>query len=89
MAIESLAAERPVVATRVGGTATVVEDGESGFLEPLGDTAALAARLAALAAAPAQRAAQGRYGAAHVQERFAMDRMAAEVEGVYRELLSR
>ena len=38
MAIESLAAERPVVATRVGGTATVVEDGESGFLEPLGDT---------------------------------------------------
>jgi glycosyltransferase involved in cell wall biosynthesis len=89
MAIESLAAGRPVVATRVGGTATVVEDGESGFLEPLGDTAALAARLAALAAAPAERAALGRCGAARVQERFAMDRMAAEVEAVYHELLSR
>ncbi len=32
VAIESLAAERPVVATAAGGTGTVVTDGESGFL---------------------------------------------------------
>ena len=42
VAIESLAAERPVVATRAGGTATVVTDGESGYLLPVGDTAGLA-----------------------------------------------
>ena len=31
-AIEALAAERPVVATRVGGVPDVVRDGEDGFL---------------------------------------------------------
>ena len=56
VAIESLAAERPVVATRAGGTATVVADGESGFLEPVGDTDALAGRLAELARDPELRA---------------------------------
>ena len=42
VAIESLAAERPVVATRAGGTATVVLDGESGYLLPVGDVDGLA-----------------------------------------------
>ena len=36
-AIESLAAGRPVVATRVGGVPDVVRDGEDGFLVELGD----------------------------------------------------
>ena len=42
VAIEALAAARPVVATRAGGTGTVVRNGESGYLEAIGDTAALA-----------------------------------------------
>ena len=56
VAIESLAAERPVVATRAGGTATVVTDGESGFLAAIGDIDALAGRLAELARDPELRA---------------------------------
>ena len=52
VAIESLAAERPVVATRAGGTATVVTDGESGYLLPVGDTAGLALRVGRARARP-------------------------------------
>lgn len=47
-AAEAAAAGLPVVAARVGGLPDIVADGESGFLVPPGDTAALTARLAAL-----------------------------------------
>ena len=87
VAIESLAAERPVVATRAGGTGAVVGDGESGFLLPVGDTAGLARRLVELARDPELRRRLGRHGAADVRTRFATARMANEIEAVYRRLL--
>jgi glycosyltransferase involved in cell wall biosynthesis len=88
VAIESLAAERPVVATRAGGTGTVVVDGESGFLLEVGDTYGLARRLVELARDPELRARLGRNGAADVRTRFAMGRMVDELEAVYRRLLA-
>ena len=45
VAIEALAAGVPVVATDAGGTGTVVDDGETGLLAPVGDVPALAAHL--------------------------------------------
>jgi glycosyltransferase involved in cell wall biosynthesis len=87
VAIEALAAARPVVATRAGGTGTVVRNGESGYLESIGGTAALAARLAALARDPELRARMGARGAEDVRARFAVGRMADEVEAIYRRLL--
>jgi glycosyltransferase involved in cell wall biosynthesis len=83
VAIESLAAERPVVATAAGGTATVVVEGESGYLLPIGDTDGLAQRLAELARDPELRARLGAKGAADVRSRFATGRMADELEAVY------
>jgi glycosyltransferase involved in cell wall biosynthesis len=41
--VESLAVGTPVIATRVGGVAEVVEDGGNGLLVPVGDADALAA----------------------------------------------
>ena len=86
VAIEALAAGRPVVATRAGGTGTVVDDGESGFLAPVGDTAALAARLASWPAIPS--CARGWASAGpRMRARFSVGRMADEVEAIYRRLL--
>lgn len=59
--IEAMAAGLPVVATRCGALADLVVDGVTGHLVPVGDDAALAARLAELAADPDLRA---RFGAA-------------------------
>ena len=87
VAIESLAAGRPVVATRAGGTATVVRDRESGYLLEIGDVEGLAARLVELARDPELRRRLGEAGAADVRERFATARMADEIETVYRRLL--
>jgi len=82
-AIEALAAGRPVVATNVGGTATVVDDGETGFLAPAGDVEALAAHLDRLARDRALRTRMGELGAARMAERFSTARMVADLEGVY------
>ena len=87
VAIEALAAARPVVATRAGGTGTVVRNGESGYLEAIGDTQALADRLAALARDPTLQQRMGEAGAEDVRARFAVARMADEVEAIYDRLL--
>ncbi len=57
--IESMAAGLPVVATDCGALRDLVTDGEQGFVVPVGDSAALAQRLATLAEDPALRRRQG------------------------------
>jgi len=43
--IEAMAAAKPIVATQVGGIPDLVADGETGYLVPVGDAAALACGL--------------------------------------------
>ena len=86
--IEALAAERPVVATRVGGVPDVVRDGEDGFLVEAGATDDLADRLGRLARDPALRARMGKKGRERVLPRYAVERLVDEVDEVYRSLLS-
>ena len=85
--IEALAAERPAVATRVGGIPDVVRDGVDGFLVDSDEPDALAERLAELAADPLRRAAMGEAGRARVLERYAVDRLVDDVDALYRQLL--
>jgi glycosyltransferase involved in cell wall biosynthesis len=47
-ALEAMACGVPPVATRIGGVPELIEDGVDGFLEPVGDIAAQAARVASL-----------------------------------------
>jgi glycosyltransferase involved in cell wall biosynthesis len=82
-AIEALAAGRPVVATDVGGTATVVDDGETGFLARARDIDALAANLDRLARDRELRTRMGELGAARMVQRFSTARMVADLESVY------
>jgi glycosyltransferase involved in cell wall biosynthesis len=86
--IESLAAERPAVATRVGGTPDVIRDGVDGFLVDSADPVELADRLAELARDAPRRAAMGEAGRARVLERYAVERLVDDVDELYRELLS-
>jgi glycosyltransferase involved in cell wall biosynthesis len=88
-AIEALAAGKPVVATRAGGTETVVDDAESGFLLGIGDVDGLASRLAELARDPARAERMGLVGAERARERFGLDRMVDHVDRLYESLRSR
>ena len=86
--IEALAAGRPVVSTRVGGVPDVVEDGVDGFLAEPRDVDGLAERLERLARDPELRAEMGRRGRERVLSRYAVDRLVADVDELYRALLS-
>jgi glycosyltransferase involved in cell wall biosynthesis len=84
VAIEALAAGVPVVATAAGGTATVVDDGETGFLTPVGDVESLSRHLRTLRDDPKLRASLGETGRRRMRERFSIDRMVDDIERVYR-----
>jgi glycosyltransferase involved in cell wall biosynthesis len=86
--IEALAAELPVVATRVGGVPDVVTDGEDGFLVDAGATDDLAERLGRLARDPELRARMGKKGRERVLPRYAVERLVDDVDELYRSLLS-
>jgi glycosyltransferase involved in cell wall biosynthesis len=87
-AIESLAAGRPVVATRVGGVPDVVRDGEDGFLVELGDVGELAGALARLAQDPELRGRMGEAGKSRVLPRYAVRRLVDDIDRLYRSLLA-
>ena len=46
--VEAMAASKPVVATRSGGPEEIVEDGQTGFLVPVGDSRAMGRAIARL-----------------------------------------
>lgn len=83
VAIEALAAGLPVVATDAGGTRTVVDDGETGFLAPTGDVERLAGDLRTLQADRGLRARLGALGAERMRERFSTERMVADTDELY------
>jgi glycosyltransferase involved in cell wall biosynthesis len=68
--LEAMAAARPVVATSVGAVPDAVVDGETGFLVPAGDDAALAARLATLLADEELRRRMGDAGRQRARDQY-------------------
>lgn len=85
--IEALAAQRPAVATRVGGIPDVIRDGVDGFLVEVGDAEALSDRLAELAGDPERRARMGADGRERVLGRYAVERLVDDIDRLYRSLL--
>jgi L-malate glycosyltransferase len=88
VALEAMACGVPVVASRIGGIPEVVQDGESGYLAPVGDVDAMAEAAIRLLANPEQWkrfSAAARAGA----ERFSADRVVSCYESFYAEVLSR
>ena len=82
--LEAWAQNRPVVASRVGALADLIDSGETGLLVPYGDVHALAAAIDQLLRFPDQGDEMGRRGRA-VAEQFRLDRLGTSLESVYRE----
>lgn len=84
VAVESLAAGCPVIATDAGGLPEIVVDGETGLLYPPGDVDALARQISRLAGDSALYAALSQRGIESVYARFGLKQYVAAVEGVIR-----
>jgi glycosyltransferase involved in cell wall biosynthesis len=87
--LEAQAAGVPVVATAVGGTPEVVEDGVNGYLVPPGDPAALAARIADALADEGRRREMGRRGRERVREQFTFAVQAAAYQRLFGRIAGR
>lgn len=83
--MEAMAASRPVVATRTGGTPEIVTDGETGRIVPPEDAAATATAIASLLEDEALRARFGAAGRRRVERDFTRDAHLARMLHIYRE----
>lgn len=78
--MEAMALERPVIATAIAGIPELVVAGESGWLVPAGDEAALADAMRQALTADAERLVEmGRAGRRRVIERHDIEREAAKL----------
>lgn len=87
--IEGMAAGKPVVATNGGGVPEIVCDGETGYLVPMGDAAAMAAAIVRLLEDPAAAEKMGEKGRQRVHDHFTIQSTARNVERLYGEVLKR
>ena len=86
--MESMAAGKPMVATRVGGNPELMADGETGFLVPPRDPAALAGAIQRVLDDPSLAKAMGLSAKARIAERFSVDAMVGATERLYDELVA-
>ncbi len=86
--LEAMASGLPVLATRVGGNAELVVDGETGVIVPSSDTEAMAPALVALAGDPGLAKAMGQAGRTRVARQFSLPAMVSAYQGLYDRLLS-
>jgi glycosyltransferase involved in cell wall biosynthesis len=84
--IEAAAAGRPVVATRVGGVASVVADGETGYLVPPSDPVAFAEKLEDLLRDAPLRSRMGHNARVNVAPRYSAQRLIEDIRSLYDEL---
>jgi glycosyltransferase involved in cell wall biosynthesis len=81
--METMAMGRPLVATRTGGTAEIVQDGETGLLFAPGDAATLAGHVSTLLLDPARRRRMGENGRARVEREFTVEQHVAAMFQLY------
>jgi glycosyltransferase involved in cell wall biosynthesis len=87
--VEAMFAQRPVVATNVGGIPEIVQDGQTGFLVPPYRPDIIAERIIQLLGDPALRARMGAAGLKRAREQFSEDRYVGDVAELYEELVAK
>jgi D-inositol-3-phosphate glycosyltransferase len=88
VALEAMASGTPVIASEVGGLAFLVRDGETGFLVPVREPAALAERIASLLSNQELRTSMGK-NAAELAQQYAWASIGDQVLTVFDEVLTR
>jgi glycosyltransferase involved in cell wall biosynthesis len=86
--LEAMAMKLPVVAMNVGGVNELVENGNTGFLVPAGDTSAFSDAINTLNSDPILSARMGLNGY-NKSLGFSEERMVASINSIYTELLER
>jgi sugar transferase (PEP-CTERM/EpsH1 system associated) len=86
--LEAMASALPVIATRVGGNAELVEDGLTGRLVPAANVEAMASAMLDYFKRPQDARRHGRAGRHRVERQFSLDRMAADYDKLYGRVLA-
>ncbi|WP_143325449.1 glycosyltransferase family 4 protein [Carboxydocella sp. ULO1] len=89
VALEAMIRKVPVIASQVGGLPELVEHGISGLLVPPGDPVELAERIVWLWERPQLGRELTEAAYLRAREKFSLDRMVADTQKVYFELLAR
>ncbi|MGH9834194.1 MAG: N-acetyl-alpha-D-glucosaminyl L-malate synthase BshA, partial [Blastocatellia bacterium] len=87
-ALEAMACETPVIATRVGGLPEVVRDGETGYLVEVGDTRTMAERAVEILSDEKRRQQIGARGRAWAVERFNTEIVIPQYEKLYERVVA-
>jgi glycosyltransferase involved in cell wall biosynthesis len=88
-ALEAMAVQVPVVASRVGGLPEVVDDGETGFLSEVGDVDKMAADAVKLLTDPKLRREMGKRARESAVARYRTDIVIPQYIEFYNEVLAK
>jgi glycosyltransferase involved in cell wall biosynthesis len=86
---QAMAAGKPVVSTRVGGTPSMIEEGISGYLVDTGDMNSMSMRLVELLCNPKKQRDMGNAARSRARKLFSADLVAQQTVHVYSDLLNR
>ena len=84
VALEAMACEVPVIATRVGGVPEVVRHGQDGFLFDVGDISSMAEGCLAILDNPQLRVQLGEAARDHARRDFCASKIVLQYEDLYR-----
>ena len=85
--LEAMSTALPVIATRVGGNAELVEDGITGALVSPGDDGAIAAAIEKYFSQPSLAVEHGAAGRRRIEDRFSIQSMVSAYDAIYEKLL--
>jgi len=85
--LEAMALDTPVVATRVGGTAELIQDGIHGLLTPPGDAVALAGAMKLALDAPTASGQRSAAARRRVELELSFDQRLKALEAIYEQLV--
>jgi N-acetyl-alpha-D-glucosaminyl L-malate synthase BshA len=86
-ALEAMACEVPVIASRVGGLPELIDDGQTGFLCAMDDVEAMTDRALEILQHDELARTIGRQAAASVSKRFCVDRVVPMYEDYYKRVM--